>query len=72
MQDIYDRVLEMVNAELTRGERPLEVAAILVAVSLRMYRTMLSEAEFEQMVDSISEGRDRIRPLFGEKNPTLQ
>lgn len=72
MEQAYDEVMQLVGEQLESGTPPLEVAAVLVAISLRMYRTILTDGDFNSMVDSISEGRDRIQPLSSGHNQTLQ
>lgn len=42
----------------------LAVAAVMVKISLQIYRTVLSNEEFHVMVDEISARRDQICPLI--------
>lgn len=46
----------------------LAVAAVMVKISLQIYRTVLSNEEYHVMVDEISARRDQICPLM----PTRQ
>lgn len=42
---------------------PLELAAILMAQSMTIYKTVLDEKGYNDMVDSISSMRDRVKTL---------
>jgi hypothetical protein len=45
----------------------LAVAAVMVKISLQIYRTVLSNEEFHVMVDEISARRDQICPLISAR-----
>lgn len=47
-------------SDLLEDHKPMEVAAIMTTQALAIYKTILSEDEFNLMVDMISESRDRI------------
>lgn len=70
MQSTYDELLLLIDRELGAGAKPLEVTAVLLAVSLRMYRTILDPDDFDRMMDTISDGRDTILPMFGDAKTT--
>tara|TARA_B110000503_G_scaffold97714_1_gene146580 strand:- start:2649 stop:2897 length:249 start_codon:yes stop_codon:yes gene_type:complete len=42
---------------------PLEIAAILMAQSLSMYKTILDKEDYDKIVDNMSELRDKVKPL---------
>jgi hypothetical protein len=53
-----------VHAEMIgKDHSPIEIAAVLVAQALSIYKTILEEDEYEQMIDSISESRDKVVKL---------
>ena len=63
METAYYQTLEMFDRWVKEGVRPLEIAAVLVTVGLSLYRTLLSEEDYESMVDSISESRHEVKLL---------
>ena len=46
-----------------KDHSPLAIAAILMTQALSIYKTVLEEDEYEQMVDSISNSRDKVAKL---------
>ena len=60
---LRERVLESVLAELESGITPLAIAAILNTISLSIYRTVLSDEEYQQITDVIHEHRDLVGSL---------
>lgn len=56
-------------SDLLEDHRPLEVAATMITQALAIYKTILSEDEYNSMVDMISESRDRV---FKFEPPNLQ
>lgn len=42
---------------------PLEVAAIMSVISLSLYKTLLDEEGFQNIVDKISESRNEVKSL---------
>jgi hypothetical protein len=48
---------------IDKEHSPMEIAAILVAQALTLYKTVLDEDEYNGMVDSISDSRDKITKL---------
>jgi hypothetical protein len=44
---------------------PMEVAAIMMAQSLSIYRTTMSEEDYNRMVDSILSNRDKVQTFGG-------
>lgn len=47
----------------------LAVAAVLCKLSLQLYRTTLSDADYNLMVDAISSMRDKIIPFVPPQTP---
>ena len=51
---------------------PLEVAAVLATTAMSIYKTTLSDEEFNNMVDAISDSRMNIMPFsVGPPNDTI-
>lgn len=63
MERIYNDFFTLVNSELAAGQDPLEIAAAMTAISMSIYRTVLEDDDYQRMIDSVSDSRDRIRPI---------
>ncbi len=57
--ELYSKQLKFVD-ELCTDYKPMEVAAILMAQALSIYRSGLTEDEYNSMVDTISNNRDKV------------
>jgi len=74
MKDNYDSIDELYqkywaihSQMIDKGHSLLEIAAILVAQSMSIYRTVLDEEEYNKMVDSIGDMRDKVKTLSPEQ-----
>ena len=56
-------LLTVIEKMIEDGVNPLAVAAMMSNISLRMYRTLLPDGDYDAMVDVISNSRYRIEPL---------
>jgi hypothetical protein len=63
-QDLYEKYMAFLDIMLEEHE-PFEVAAVMVAQGLSLYKTMLDEDEYNEMVDAISDKRDEIQSFQG-------
>jgi hypothetical protein len=45
--------------------KPLEVAATMMAQALSLYKTVLNAEDYDRMVDSISDSRDKVKSFEG-------
>ena len=68
LQRLYDNFLEFADHMCTENS-PMEVAAIMMTQSLTIYKSALSEEEYNQMVDNISASRSKIKTF---ERPTFQ
>jgi hypothetical protein len=59
LQELYNNYLEFTD-HMVGVHGPMEVAAIMMAQALSIYRTGLNDEEYNQMVDSISANRNRV------------
>jgi len=60
LQELYDSFLGF--ADLQCGEHgPLEVAAIMMAQALTIYKSALSDEDYNKIVDNISDSRDKVK-----------
>lgn len=62
MEELYRKF-----EEVAMGENPLEVAGIMMAQALKIYKLVLSEEEFEEMTNHITQSARDINV----KKPTL-
>ena len=63
LEALYYKFWDMNSKLIAEGFHPLEIAGILTAQALALYKTVLSDDEFESIVDSISESRDRVQKI---------
>ena len=70
--------IEMSYGALTQkfaeeGINPFACAAIMAKLALMIYKTSLSAEEYNLMVDSISDSRDRIKTLieYGQESNSM-
>ncbi len=63
IDDLYQDYWSIHAAMIDKGHTPLEIAAILVAQSMSIYKTILDPEDYDQMVDDISELRYNVQEL---------
>jgi hypothetical protein len=68
LQQLYDNFLEFAD-HMCAEHSPMEVAAIMMAQSLTIYKSAMSEDDYNRMVDNISASRDKVK-IF--ERPTFQ
>ena len=64
---LYDKNWDSIE-KLCDSNDPLIVAGVIMAQALKLYKTALSDQDFERMMQTILDTRTEIRPLSG---PTL-
>ena len=67
IDDLYQEYWIIHSAMIDQGHSPLEIAAILVAQSMSIYKTVLDSKEYDKMVDSISDMRYNVKELTPEQ-----
>lgn len=60
LENLYQDYWTFHASMISKDHSPIAIAAILVAQALSIYKTVLEEDEYEQMVDSISDSRDKV------------
>lgn len=63
-EEIYGKYMAF-NSVMLESHRPLEIAAIMMTQALSIYKTILSEEDYQKMVDNISEMRNRVQTFEG-------
>jgi hypothetical protein len=63
-EKLYEDLFQFVSEKtLTDGHSGLEIAAVLAAQALTIYKTILSESDFNDIMLEIYNSRDRIKKL---------
>jgi hypothetical protein len=57
----------MIHSQKLDQHNPLEVAAVLLAQAMTIYRTVLDEEDYNKMVDSIDRMRNDVKILTPEQ-----
>jgi len=60
---LADEIYTMAGRMIEEGNKPFAVAAVFTMIALQIYKTSLSEEDYQGMVDSISENRNQIKSL---------
>jgi hypothetical protein len=68
LEEIYEKLWAVIS-ELPEHYEPLEVAGVMTAQAMTIYKTMLSPEEFEMMAESIYNSRDKVKKL---ERPVIQ
>ena len=69
LQDIYNKIFEQSVKHMKKYETQM-VAGTLMAIAIRLYKTSLSDDGFHDMLQTILESEDDIRP-YGDDKETL-
>jgi hypothetical protein len=67
IQQIYDRVFEVAVKEAVKFG-PVAVAATLLGIAMRMYRTAMTKEEFDEIINWVNESVDEVEPYIGDFN----
>jgi len=63
LEELYNTYLEF-TSEMVENYGAMEVAAIMMAQALSIYKTALSEIDYNQMVDGISASRSQVKKFI--------
>jgi hypothetical protein len=66
LDDLYQEYWLIHSQKLDRHS-PLEVAAVLLAQAMTIYRTVLDEKDYNNMIDSIGHMRNDVKILNPEQ-----
>jgi hypothetical protein len=66
LENLYQTYWAFHATMIDKDHSPIEIAAILVAQALSIYKTVLEEDEYERMVDSISDSRNKVTKLTAD------
>lgn len=68
MQSLADRMYRFTGDLIAEGNAAFAVAAVHTMIALQIYKSSLSEEEYNKMVDSISMSRDKVKSLLDMVN----
>ena len=63
LANVYSDFLIMINKYAQQNVEPIVIAAVLMAQALSLYKTSLSEEDYNSMIDKILESKELI-PTF--------
>lgn len=66
--ELYQKYISFTGVML-EDYRPMEVAGVMIAQALSMYKTLLTEEEYNKMVDFIYDRKNEIKTFQG---PNIQ
>ena len=69
LQEIYNKIFEQFIKHMKKYETQM-VAGTLMAIAIRLYKTSLSEDGFSEMLQTILDSENDIRP-YGDDKETL-
>jgi len=70
LQDLYNKIFSE-SVKHMKDYEPQMVAGTLMAIAIRLYRTTLSEDGFSQMLKTVLDSEEEIRPYFDDEEETL-
>ena len=66
LREIYNKIFEQSIKHMKKYETQM-VAGALMAIAVRLYKTSLSDDGFSQMLQTILDSEDEIRPYNDDK-----
>jgi hypothetical protein len=60
IEDLYAKYLQFTSVML-ENYKDIEIAGVMITQALSMYRTVLSEEDYQRMVNSIYERRNDVK-----------
>jgi hypothetical protein len=63
LENLYQDYWAFHTLMIDKDHSPLAIAAILMTQALSIYKTVLEEDEYNSIVDSISDKRDKVMKL---------
>jgi hypothetical protein len=62
IDELYKTILMFVD-QLAGEYHPEAIAGVTMAISMSLYKTILEENDFNEMMDAILESRDQVTPF---------
>ena len=71
LNQAYDIIFQQVEKLTKDGVEPIVIAGTLMAQSMRLYRTVLSDDDFEKLMDTVFGKLDEIEPYEADDQNVL-
>jgi hypothetical protein len=62
IEEVYEKCWTMIGG-LLNDHSPIAVAGVMVAQAMTIYKTILSEEEYDSMCTAISNARDKVKKI---------
>jgi hypothetical protein len=62
LEYVYNEVLMVMERLLKEDQNPLAIAAVLASQAMGLYKTVLSDKDYDSMIDSLVEKKDSVEP----------
>ena len=69
LQEVYDKIFDQSVKHIKKHE-PQMVASTMMAIAIRLYKTTLTEDGFSQMLQTVLDSEEEIRP-YGDDKETI-
>ena len=66
-QHVYDEFYENMMKHIIKGVPQQELAAIILAIAVRLYRTVLMDDAFNEMIEHVQETANNVQPFFDDR-----
>lgn len=64
MTELHNEINQFIMNKLQDNHDPLSVAAALITNALRVYRTVLTEEDYQSVMEMIQERRNEVDPYL--------
>jgi PHD/YefM family antitoxin component YafN of YafNO toxin-antitoxin module len=64
MTELHNEINQFIMNKLQDNHAPLSVAAVLITNALRVYRTVLTEEDYQSVMEMIQERRNEVDPYL--------
>lgn len=61
LEELYHAMLRVTTELVNNGYDAMEISAVMTRVAMQIYKTKLSDKDYNQMIDYISQSRDEIQ-----------
>lgn len=62
LEYVYNEVMMVMERLLNEDQNPLAVAAVFASQAMGLYKTVLSDTDYDTMIESLVEKKDSIKP----------
>ena len=71
LEQMFQEFFKM-SVELSeRYKNPQMVASTFMAIGIRMYKTVLSDSEYDRMLEFMSDSKDKVKPYEDPTKETI-